>query len=166
MTYVPEAATQVYQSLGTRWDLQDVSGRREIQRRIYRLQLQQETELAAANPGKALLLDRGSVDGSAYWPDGPDSYWHELGTTADSELNRYDAVIWLESCAVLGVYDGSASNPCRHEDAAGAIATGRRLHAVWQAHRRFHSVPAYPDLEQKIVAVRAILDAFLPDRGS
>lgn len=62
---VPEAATQVYDSLGTRWDRLGLEGRRDVQRRIYRLQIEQEDLLAAQHPGKTLLLDRGTIDGAA-----------------------------------------------------------------------------------------------------
>src|SRR6476661_5391894 len=71
---VPEAATQVYDALQTRWDRLDVEGRRDVQRRIYRLQVEQERRLADAHPDKVLLLDRGTIDGAAYWPEGPDDY--------------------------------------------------------------------------------------------
>src|SRR6266481_4500623 len=67
---VPEAATQVYDALQTRWDRLDLEGRREVQRKIYRLQVDQENRTAQANPGKILLLDRGTIDGAAYWPEG------------------------------------------------------------------------------------------------
>src|SRR6059058_2304488 len=65
---VPEAATQVYDALQTRWDRLDVPGRRDVQRKIYRLQVDQEERTLAANPGKILILDRGTIDGAAYWP--------------------------------------------------------------------------------------------------
>ena len=95
---VPEAATQVYTALQTRWDQLDLLGRREVQRRIYRLQREQEDRLAQAHPDKILLLDRGTIDGAAYWPEGPEEYWRDLGTRHDQELARYDTVIWMESC--------------------------------------------------------------------
>src|SRR6476661_7214774 len=50
LAHVPEAATQVYDRLGTRWDRLDAEGRREVQRRIYRLQLEQEDRLARQHP--------------------------------------------------------------------------------------------------------------------
>jgi predicted ATPase len=78
---VPEAATQVYAALRTRWDRLSLDGRRDVQRRIYRLQVEQEDRLAAEHPGKTLLLDRGTIDGAAYWPEGPADYWRDLGTT-------------------------------------------------------------------------------------
>lgn len=157
LAHVPEAATQVYDRLGTRWDRLDVEGRREVQRRIYRLQLEQEDRLARQHPGRVLLLDRGTVDGSAYWPDGPDDYWRHVGTTRADELARYDAVVWLQTCAAVGAYDGQASNACRHEDPRAAIAAGEKVLAVWAAHRRLARVEAYPTFAEKLAAVAAAL---------
>jgi predicted ATPase len=154
---VPEAATQVYAMLNTRWDRLDVEGRRNVQRRIYQVQTEQEARSAAAHPDKALLLDRGTIDGAAYWPDGPDDYWRDLGTTLRDELARYDHVIWLETSAVLGAYDGDDSNFCRFEDAAGAIRSGELLKQLWSAHPRLQLVSAYGALEDKIAAVAAAI---------
>src|SRR5580692_4883172 len=106
---VPEAATQVYSALQTRWDRLDLEGKRDVQRRIYHHQRQQEDRAATAHPDKILLLDRGTIDGAAYWPEGPDAYWHDLGTTLSFELTRYDSVIWMQTSAALGIYDGDAS---------------------------------------------------------
>ncbi|HEY7120016.1 MAG TPA: AAA family ATPase, partial [Tepidisphaeraceae bacterium] len=155
---VPEAATQVYDFLRTRWDRLDVEGRRDVQRRIYHLQREQEDALAQAFPDRILLLDRGTIDGSAYWPDGPADYWRDLGTTAAEELARYDAVIWLQTSAALGLYDHDASNPCRFEHAEGAIASGNLLRQLWAAHPRVVEVAAYPRLEEKVEAVRRVLN--------
>ena len=65
---VPEAATQVYAALQTRWDRLDLEGRRDVQRRIYRLQREQEDRVRDTHPDHVLLLDRGTIDGAAYWP--------------------------------------------------------------------------------------------------
>lgn len=159
---VPEAATQVYRTLGTRWDRLDLAGRRDVQVRIYHLQVEQEARLEAEHPGKVLLLDRGTVDGAAYWPEGPDDYWRILGTTLDAELARYHAVIWMESCAAIpGAYDGETSNPARFEDAATALAAGRALLDLWAGHPRLHRVGAYPTIEGKLAAVGALLEAMV-----
>lgn len=157
LVHVPEAATQVYDGLGTRWDRLDDAGRREVQRRIYRLQLEQEARLAREHPDKTLLLDRGTVDGAAYWPGGADDYWRELGTSHAAELARYDVVIWLQSCAAIGAYDGAESNACRHEDADAAIERGEALLRVWTAHPRMVRVKACPHIGDKIAAVRRAL---------
>ena len=157
LAHVPEAATQVYDRLGTRWDRLDAEGRREVQRRIYRLQLEQEDRLSREHPGRVLLLDRGTVDGSAYWPDGPEDYWRHVGTTHAEELARYDAVVWLQTCAAVGAYDGPASNACRHEDPQTAVAAGQKVLAVWSAHPRLARVEAYPTFDEKLAAVEAAL---------
>jgi predicted ATPase len=158
---VPEAATQVYDALQTRWDKLDLEGRRDVQRKIYRLQVDQEDRTAAANPDKILLLDRGTIDGAAYWPEGPEDYWRDVQSTLEAELKRYDAVILLESAAALGLYDGDASNFCRFEDAQGAIESGKLLLKLWGGHRNLHHVRASPNLESKIVAVENLLRSFL-----
>jgi predicted ATPase len=157
LALVPEAATQVYTKLQTRWDKLDLAGRRDAQRRMYRLQLEQESRIAAANPDKSLLLDRGTIDGAAYWPDGPEDFWRDVGTTHAKELARYDAVILLETCAALGLYDGDASNFCRFEDADAAIRSSASLSALWAGHSNVHLVSAYPNIEQKRMKVDAIV---------
>jgi predicted ATPase len=159
---VPEAATQVYDALQTRWDRLDLEGRRDVQRRIYRLQVEQEARLAAAHPGKVLLLDRGTIDGAAYWPEGPDDYWRDLGSTLPAELARYDTVIWMESCAALGLYDGDASNACRFEDAPAAVRSGRLLLRLWGDHPNLKHVGAFVSLDHKLDAVGEILAALYP----
>ncbi|MGA2497182.1 MAG: AAA family ATPase [Tepidisphaeraceae bacterium] len=155
---VPEAATQVYAALRTRWDRLDVAGRRKVQRRIYRLQVEQEARVARENPGKALLLDRGTIDGSAYWPDGPEDYWRDLGTTVEREIARYDAVIWLGCSAAIGRYDGDNSNFCRFEDAGQAVRNGELLRRLWEGHPRLRTVAATRDVAEKVRRVREILE--------
>src|SRR5213078_1206074 len=150
---VPEAATQVYDALQTRWDKLDLEGRRDVQRKIYRLQIDQEDRTAQANPAKILLLDRGTIDGAAYWPEGPEDYWRDVGSTLESELTRYDGVIWLETSAALGLYDGNASNFCRFEDAQSAIESGKLLLKLWGGHPKIRHVGAFADIEEKILAV-------------
>jgi predicted ATPase len=158
--HVREAATQVYSSLGSRWDRMDVHNRRDAQRRIYALQTAQEaTATAAARADQILLLDRGTIDGAAYWPDGPEAYWQDLKTTLAAELARYDAVIWLETSAALGIYDGDKSNPVRFEAPEAAIESGRLLQRLWGGHPNLQKIGAFPRIEEKIAAVSALLAA-------
>ena len=154
---VPEAATQVYDALGTRWDKLDTAARRDVQRRIYHHQRQQEDVLLTAHPSRVLLLDRGTVDGAAYWPAGPADYWRDLGTTPAAELARYDAVIWMQTGAALGLYDGDASNPVRFEDPAAAVESGNALAQLWADHPRLHRVAAYPRFADKLAVVEQLL---------
>jgi predicted ATPase len=154
---VPEAATQVYAALQTRWDRLDLVGRRDVQRRIYHLQLEQENRLAIEHPNKILLLDRGTIDGAAYWPDGPEEYWRDLGTTLEAQLARYDRVIWMQTAAAVGTYDGDASNTCRFEDADAAIASGNLLAMLWSGHPHMMRVDAFADLDEKVHVVQRLL---------
>ena len=163
---VPEAATQVYAALQTRWDWLDVPGRRDVQRKIYRHQIEQEDRIAAANPGKILLLDRGTIDGAAYWPEGPGEYWRDLGSTLAAELMRYDAVIWMQTAAAIRIYDGSTSNACRFEDPAAAVSSGEVLKTLWRDHGRFRTIDAYQVLEDKLRAVRETLAECVDNRST
>lgn len=149
---VPEAATRVYDLIQTRWDRLDTEGRHDVQRRIYHLQLQ--TEKAFESKKGILILDRGTIDGAAYWPEGSDDYWRDLHTNLESELARYDAVIWLQTAAALDLYDGDASNFCRFENAPAAIASGELLLRLWGGHRRLRVVKAFANLDEKVAAVR------------
>ena len=154
---VPEAATQVYEGRRTRWDRLDDAGRRDVQRAIYALQREQEDRLrgeAARRGVRVLLLDRGTIDGGAYWPEGAAAYWTDLGTRGDDELARYGGVVLLESVAALGeaAYDGDASNAVRFESAAAALASGRLLAELWRGHPRVAIVKAEPDLDSKVRA--------------
>ncbi|HUB25387.1 MAG TPA: ATP-binding protein [Tepidisphaeraceae bacterium] len=156
---VPEAATQVYEALGSRWDRMEIAGRRDAQRKIYALQVEQEARLAArTRADQILLLDRGTIDGAAYWPEGPEAYWKDLGTTLEAELRRYDAVILLETAAALGIYDGEASNRVRFEAPSAAIESGRVLERLWGGHPNFRTVNAHADIAHKIAAVKTILE--------
>jgi predicted ATPase len=154
---VPEAATQVYSAAKTRWDRVDTEARRDFQRQIYRLQRTQEEHYAKQHPDKTHILDRGTIDGATYWPDGPEAYWSDLGTALDAELARYDFVIWLETAAAIGIYDGVDSNPCRFEDAAAAVAGGESLAKLWRGHAEFRKISARPSLQDKLSEVRRLL---------
>ena len=162
---VPEAATQVYTMLQTRWDRLDLAGRHDAQRRMYQLQLEQESRLATAHPQRILLLDRGTVDGAAYWPEGPEAFWHDRSTTHAAELARYDAVILLETAAAIGLYDGDLSNAVRFETGDAAIAAGNSLRELWAAHPHLHFVAAYEKFEEKIAAVQAALALIIAPGG-
>jgi predicted ATPase len=158
---VPEAATQLYLAMQTNLAALDPLARRTFQHDIYALQVKQEQAFARRHPDAILLFDRGTVDGAIYWPDGPADFWAALGLDPAAELRRYDRVIWMETCAAIGAYDGAASNQCRSEDAASAIASGRALLEVWAAHPQLIRISAFPTIDEKVAAVEAALFAAL-----
>lgn len=162
--HVPEAATQVYHRLGRKWNELTLEERRGAQTAMYLLQLEQEADAekhARAAGVRFLILDRGTIDGAGYWPDGVDAFWTAMKTTRTAELARYDGVVWLETAAALGLYDHDASNAIRFEDAAGAIAAGETQAILWQEHPRVVRVAARELFEQKVAdvtdAVRKLL---------
>ncbi|MFN4243698.1 MAG: ATP-binding protein [Tepidisphaerales bacterium] len=151
---LPEAATQVYRQLGRRWDQLTVDERREAQRCMYQLQKAQEAELAGRiTPGTLVLLDRGTLDGAGYWPDGVEAFFDAMGTTEADELARYDGVIHLQTASALGLYDRDASNEVRFETADEALASDRLMAALWARHPRRLDVPAAATWPDKLAAV-------------
>jgi hypothetical protein len=79
-----------------------------------------------------------------------------MKTSLEAQLRRYDLVIWMESCAALGIYDGEGSNPCRFENVEQAIENGRLMKQLWSAHPKLMHVGAFTNLEDKIHAVKQI----------
>ena len=67
----------------------------------------------------------------------------------------------MESAAVLGLYDGDASNPRRFEDASGAIEAGKLLLKLWGSHRNLKHVGAFVSVEEKIEAVEEVLNSLV-----
>ncbi len=85
------------------------------------------------------------------------AYWDDVGSTHNAELARYDAVIWLETAAALGIYDGDASNAVRFERADAAVEAGRALLTLWGPHPRLRHVGAFVHFDDKVSAVCELL---------
>lgn len=118
---LPESAGLVFGGGFPR--LPDDAARRAAQRAIFYVQRELEAAADSQNPA-VVLCDRGTVDGSAYWP-GPDTLWSSVGSTHAEQFARYDAVIHLRTPTADHGYD--QSNPLRTESSAGSHS-GRRAH--------------------------------------
>ncbi len=136
---VPESATMLFSGGFPRSTDHEI--REATQRAIYHVQRNLEDIYRARFPGRVLLCDRGSVDGAAYWPHGPDGFFEAMGSSVRRELGRYEAVVFFESAAVgdLEVIEGG--NPMRIESVARARELDRKLHELWSQHPNFHHVP-------------------------
>ena len=122
--------------------------------------MQRELELAADAQNLAIVFcDRGTVDGTAYWP-GPDDFWAALGTTLDEQLRRYDAVIHLRTPALGQGYNHH--NPLRLESVAQAAEIDGRLASVWTRHPRRFEVASTADFLDKAGRVLEILRDEVP----
>lgn len=135
-------------------------GRRAAQRAIYRVQREVETLVLGESQVAIALCDRGTVDGLAYWPGDPATFWHECATTPDTELARYAAVVHLEPPADGQGYD--RSNSLRIETAAEALAIDRRILASWASHPRRFVVPCTEDFAEKALRALELIRRELP----
>lgn len=152
---VPESATILFAGGFPR--VPDSFARQATQRAIFGVQRSLEDVQAALYPDRVQLCDRGTIDGAAYWPDGPDDFFARMGSTHADELARYDAVIFFETAAV-GDIAVEGGNRYRTESNGEAIELDRRLRELWRPHPRFHHVPHDRSFLRKITAGLAILD--------
>jgi predicted ATPase len=132
---VPESATMLFSGGFPRCD--EPEARRGVQRAIYHVQRNIEDVQSARYPNRVLLCDRGTVDGAAYWPtEDPLDFFTELGTTLETELRRYDAVLFFETAAV-GDFSIETGNPMRIETNREAVALDTRMRELWSRHPNF-----------------------------
>lgn len=155
---VPEAATLLFAGGFPRSD--EPGALRAAQRAIYHVQRNLEDAQSARFPGRILLCDRGTIDGAAYWPDTPEAYFAEQGSTIDKELERYDAVIFFETAAVGGL-SIEGGNPVRIEDIDTAVTLDRKLRTLWTRHPRFVLVPHNPSFFKKITFGLASIESIV-----
>ena len=155
---VPEAATILFQGGFPRST--ERHALRSAQTAIFHVQRRLEDAQAALFPGRTLLCDRGTIDGAVYWPGRPEEYFRAVGTTLETELARYDAVIFFETAARGGV-SIEGGNPIRNESLAEAVRLDEKLRAVWSRHPRFILVPHNRSFFKKISFGLAALEGMV-----
>ena len=155
---VPEAATMLFTAGFPRCT--EPGEVRAVQTAIYHLQRNLEDVQAARYPGRILLCDRGTVDGSVYWPGEPQGFFEELGTTPERERARYDAVIFFETAAAAGLSIES-NNPVRNESMDEARRLDAALRKVWSPHPRFVLVPHNASFFKKITFGLASIESIV-----
>lgn len=145
---VPESATLLFSGGFPR--TVEPKARASAQCAIYHVQRNLEDVQSAHYPDRILLCDRGTVDGAAYWPGGAEAFFTAVGSSAELELARYDAVIFFETAAAGGM-SIEGGNPTRIESNAEALDLDSRLRALWSKHDRFVVVPHNPSFVKKIL---------------
>jgi len=154
---LPEAAGIVFGGGFPR--AESVELRRAAQRAIF--YVQRELEIAADAENSAIVLcDRGTVDGSAYWP-GPKDFWESVSTTLEEQLRRYDAVVHLRTPTLGHGYNHE--NPLRVESATEAAVIDERIARVWERHPRRFIVESTPDFVAKATRALGILREEMPE---
>lgn len=153
---VPESATILFAGGFPR--VVDPDGQRSVQRAIFSVQRALEDVHAAVHGERVQLCDRGTIDGAAYWPDGRDGFFAEMGSSHEAELARYDVVLFFETAAIGGsAWEGA--NRYRTESNAEAVEVDRRLRELWSPHPEFHLVPHSPSFLRKITVALSILES-------
>ena len=112
---------------------------------------------------KALLLDRGTVDGAAYMDGGLDEFGKCCRTSGEYEYSQYDLVICLAPPPAKVYKEMSKNNPARGETYEQAEALGKRIKKVWCGHPRFLFIPDSGSWEAKARAVKKAVMRFLAE---
>lgn len=152
---VPEAATLLFSGGFPRY--RSIAARRAAQTAIFHVQRGLEDAQADVFRGRVLLCDRGTIDGAAYWPDGPQTFFAAHDTTLDEQLSRYDAVLFFQTAAAGGS-SIEGGNRWRTESAEAALAIDRTLRDLYEPHPRFVAIPHATSFIQKVTdGVNALL---------
>jgi predicted ATPase len=109
--------------------------RASAQRVIYHVQIELERIAMETPSDKAILCDRGTIDGLAYWPLAEAQFFTDVCSSLEKEIARYDAVIHLRTPARGAGYH---KNAVRTEAPEDAELIDERLLEVWKTHpKRF-----------------------------
>lgn len=140
----------------------DLPARRAAQRAIYHVTAQLEQLEVERGRAVALLCDRGTVDGAAYWPGSNASYFEALGTTREAEHARYDVVLHLRVPHEKSGYN-KLRNPLRTESAAEAARIDERILAAWEGHPRLYTVESAEDFAEKVASALSLIREILAE---
>ena len=155
---LPEAASMLFGGGFPRRP--GLPARAAAQRAIYHVEVELERIALEERSLAVAVCDRGTLDGVAYWPGSPASFFLDLHTSLETELARYAAVIHLRVPSDGMGYD--RSNPMRVESAREAAAIDERIGTVWQKHPHLHVVNSSIDFMDKLSRVLELLREDVP----
>jgi predicted ATPase len=153
---LPEAASLLFRGGFPRGP--STGERAATQRAIFHVQRELEASADAKDHAAIQLCDRGTVDGSAYWP-GPDTIWSAIGVTRESEIARYDAVIHLRTPTAAAY---NHANPLRIETAAEAARIDDKIAEAWRGHPHRIVIDSTTDFMDKAKRAVAMIIDHLP----
>ena len=129
--------------------------RRAAQCAIFHVQRQLERIAEESSAYAIALCDRGTLDGLAYWPGTPETYFEEVGSTQAGELSRYAAVVHLRTPSLEHGYDHK--NPLRIESPLLAAEADHKILEAWQDHPQRIIIDSSATFVEKLLrAVTAI----------
>lgn len=161
---VPEAASLLFSGGFPRWTENEC--KKSTQRAIYHVQTELEQVYSAKYKDKILVLDRGVIDGAAYWPEGADHFFTEMKTSLERDLARYDKVIYLESASRSDYELHRASNANRKETWDEAKVLDEITLELWKQHPNFVLVRNQKTFSVKVNEVLGEIGLSLPMLGS
>jgi predicted ATPase len=155
---LPEAASIVFGGGFPR--AERVAARRAAQRAIYSVQVELERMVLEERIAAVALCDRGTLDGLAYWPGHPESFFADVGTDPSAMQARYAAVIHLRTPPPERGYNHR--NPLRGESALEAAQLDERVAEAWSHHPRRVFVDSTDDFLDKLATTIALVRNELP----
>ncbi len=168
--YVPEVAT-ILLSGGFPAPGRDVSWSLEWQECFQRsvLPVQENMEEIWSLEAKKrdlemMILDRGMLDGSAFWPGGLNAFSNFFGLNLQEIRRRYMAVIHLESLATANPEKYVMlrdTNPHRFETLEQASRVEMATREAWLDHDAWYFIPSQESPAEKFQQVAEIIRFFL-----
>jgi len=128
------------------------------QRAIYHVQSELEELKSLERADRALICDRGTLDGLAYWPLSEAEFFDHVKSSMTAELCRYDWVIHLDTAS----QDSYQPSTIRKETFNEARLINEKIKFAWRKHPRLLLVNNHKDFSAKItnvlLGVKMILD--------
>lgn len=148
---LPESATLLYKGGLPRSE--SPLGIQVAQKAIFGVQRSLEDATLLQHPDRVQLCDRSTIDGAAYWPDGPVEFFQAMGSTRERELSRYDAVVFMHTAALLPAgYERDLD--VRTEGRDEAIELDRRIFDLYADHPNLIQVESHASFLDKLTVVR------------
>lgn len=125
------------------------------QREIEHVILAHETDVAA------ILCDRGTVDGLAYWNGPKETFFDQFGTSLAEETSHYAAVVHLHTPDRKNGYN--KQNELRNETPEEAQIIDEHIFEAWRLHPNRIEVHNTPDFLDKATTALQIVRDLIPD---
>ena len=132
--------------------------RAAAQRAIYHVQVELERIAMETPSDKAILCDRGTIDGLAYWPFERAQYFSDVWSSLEKEIARYDAVIHLRTPAKGAGYH---KNGVRTEAPEDAELIDERLLDVWKTHPKRYVIESSASFMEKAHRAMTLIEELL-----
>ncbi len=154
---VKEAATMIFSGGFPRQD-RSPDQVRTAQPIIFYARQHLESMAEKSSDAELIECDRGTVDAAVYWPEGVEDFFARMGTTLETELTRYDAVLHLSPPANPAFYQ---STHVRTESLDQAFAIDNKILKIWDKHPNRLVVPREKHYFEKAEIIKNFVEKLL-----